>query len=379
MARVVGIDPGTKSFDLCGLDDGEVFYQKVVATQEVAENPLALIEAVEEVAPLDLIVGPSGYGVELTELKDIPLELLEKWYYNYILLTSKEEIEEAVEKGVFGALIYYAMTKTALEMKKKEWPVFYAPGVIELPTVPEYRKVNKLDMGTTDKLAIGVLANYDQARKFSLHYSECSFILTEVGFGYNAILGCKEGKIVDGIGGTTMSGPGFLTAGSLDLELVQLVKNWAKEDVFLGGGSSISGKMTPEELVKDRGNEEKCELAWQAMMEPIIKGVKAMEISVPEAREILLSGRLTEIKEVQDFLKENLSGYPVREVGSLDSECKVKRAAQGYAILASALAGDKFKDLIEWMEIPEAKGTAIDYIYHPRGKKIKESFVPFKP
>lgn len=69
MVRVIGIDPGTRSMDVCGLDDGEVYYEKVVDTAVVAQRPEALIEAIEATEPFDLIVGPSGYGVEVTLLR----------------------------------------------------------------------------------------------------------------------------------------------------------------------------------------------------------------------------------------------------------------------------------------------------------------------
>jgi predicted butyrate kinase (DUF1464 family) len=44
----------------------------------------------------------------------------------------------------------------------------------------------------------------------------------------------------------------------------------------------------------------------------------------------------------------------------------VKETAQGYALVADGLAGGKYKELVEWMKIKEAKGTALDYIYHPK-------------
>ena len=106
---------------------------------------------------MDLIVGPSGYGVEVTNIDKISDEKFEDWYYNYILLTQKKEIEAALKNNVFGALVYYAMTKSALSMKKEGWPVVYIPGVINLPSVPAFRKVNKMDMGTADKLCVSVL------------------------------------------------------------------------------------------------------------------------------------------------------------------------------------------------------------------------------
>ncbi|MFQ5711410.1 MAG: DUF1464 family protein, partial [Candidatus Geothermarchaeales archaeon] len=356
-----------------------VYYEKVVETAQVAQRPEALIEAVEEVMPVDLIVGPSGYGVEITHLRDIPGEALEDWYYEYILLTDREHIERAVENGVFGAMVYYAMTKSAIEMKRRSWPVCYIPGVIQLPTVPRHRKVNKMDMGTADKMCVAVLGVLDQAERLGIPYPQTSFIQVEMGFGYNAVLGVEEGRIIDGIGGTTISGPGFLTIASMDAELVQLVGAWEKADVFAGGCMSISGRSTPEELVEGVDADERSEMAWEAMVEGVTKAVYSMGVSVPNPREILLSGRLTKMKEVEDRLIRELSGLaPVRGVGELKGVREVKETAQGYAVVADGIAGGRFEELIDWMRIKEARGTAMDHIFHPKFEGLRERLTPFK-
>lgn len=329
--------------------------------------------------PLNLIAGPSGYGVELTYLHELELEELEDWYLAYILLLEREDLEAALKRGELGIMVYSAMTQTALEMKRRGWPVCYLPGVIELPTVPEHRKVNRLDLGTVDKLCIAVLGVYDQARRLGLPFSEVSFILVEMGFGYNAVLGVEGGKVVDGIGGTT-GGLGFLTAGAMDAELVQLGKSWEKADIFTGGGVSISGRSSPEELVDQA--DEASKTAWEAMLEGVVKGVASVLVSVPNPREILLSGRLTRIERVKEELTRRLRRFaPARSIGGLPGARRVKESAQGYAVVADGLAGGRFKELVEWMEIPRARGTALDHLYHPKGKAAGERLrqkVPFK-
>jgi len=55
-----------------------------------------------------------------------------------------------------------------------------------------------------------------------------------------------------------------------------------------------------------------------------------------------------------------------------------REKAQGYAVIADGLAGGKFKQLIEWMKINEATGTALDYIYHPKFMCVPQRFVRFK-
>lgn len=380
--RVLGIDPGTRSFDLCGLEDGAVCYEKILDTMDLAKKPKLLIEASEKAMPLDLIAGPSGYGVELTYLKDLDVKILKNWYLTYILLLKEEDMKAALGRGDIGIMVYSAMTETAIDMKRRGWPVCYIPGVIQLRTVPAHRKINKLDIGTVDKMCIGVLGVHDQAKRLNIPFSEVSFILVEMGFGYNAILGVDGGKIVDGIGGTT-GGAGFLTIGGMDAELVQLAENWEKADIFTGGGISISGKLSLEELVENADVDENCKVALESMIESVVKGVASTMVSVPQPKEILLSGRLTRIKKVYDKLTQRLAKFaPTRRIGWLEGAREVKESAQGYAIVADGLAGGKFAELIEWMDIKKAKGTALDYIYHPKGKSIKQKLekkIPFRP
>jgi len=253
----------------------------------------------------------------------------------------------------------------------------FIPGVIELPTVPSYRKINKLDMGTADKLAVTVLGVHDQARRFGIPYGDVAFILVEVGFGYNAVMGVEGGRVVDGIGGTNFPGIGFLTISAVDGELVQLIGNWERKDTFEGGVVSITGEMDPDKFV--RRADAKSQIAFDAMLEGIEKAVASMKVSVKNPKEILLSGRWTKVKEIKEELITRLSNHAeVRALGFLDGAARTKETAQGYAMVADGLVGGEFRDLIEWMGIHEARGTALDYIHHPKFKGVPERFVRFK-
>ncbi len=374
MVRAIGIDPGTKSFDVCGIEDGKVFYEEVLHTNELASSPEIIIDVIEDTMPVDLITGPSGYGVETTYLKDLDYNTLEDWYLTYILLLKREDLKAALARDEPGIMVYFAMVQMALEMKNKGWPVCYIPGVINLTTVPGWRKLNKLDMGTVDKLCCGVLGIQDQAKEMHISYTDTSFILVEMGYGYNSVLAVKEGKIVDGLGGTT-NGMGFLSAGSVDFELVQLVGGWEKLDIFSGGAASILKTDSIEALIED-------ELARNGLMEGIEKGVASMLTST-EPKEILLSGRLTRIPDIKEDLHTRLEKFaPVRKLRSLPGAMEVKEAAQGYAMVAEGLAGGEFSDLIDSVKIKDAKGTALDYLYHPKGKSIAKGLkgqTPFSP
>jgi predicted butyrate kinase (DUF1464 family) len=64
MVRVIGIDPGTVSLDLCGLDGEQVWLDQSLPTASALESPQSLIELLREAGP-DLIAGPSGYGLPM--------------------------------------------------------------------------------------------------------------------------------------------------------------------------------------------------------------------------------------------------------------------------------------------------------------------------
>src|SRR5215470_4581051 len=78
MPRVVGVDPGTQSFDLCGLAAGRVFLEASISSDDVRRAPAAVVDLLADALPLDLIAAPSGYGLPLrpiAELGDWELDL----------------------------------------------------------------------------------------------------------------------------------------------------------------------------------------------------------------------------------------------------------------------------------------------------------------
>src|SRR2546427_9716407 len=71
MPRVIGIDPGTVSIDLCGLDNGRLFLDRSWPTAEALADPAPFVTELEAAGPPDLVVGPSGYGVPVTRGPDV--------------------------------------------------------------------------------------------------------------------------------------------------------------------------------------------------------------------------------------------------------------------------------------------------------------------
>ncbi|ASJ06401.1 DUF1464 family protein [Thermococcus pacificus] len=351
--RVIGVDPGTKSFDVIGLEDGKIKLDLSFPSEVVAEEPGKIVKAIEEFNA-DLIIGPSGYGVPLKHIS----ELTERDRFEMTLVREDELKEIPVLIG---------LQKMVSEMAEKGMNVWFIPGVIHLPTVPEWRKYNKIDMGTADKMAITVLGIYDQAKRLGIEYKDVSFVLLEVGFGYNYAGAVKGGKIVDGIGGTIFPGPAYVNSGALDGEVAYLLREIKKWHLFWGGATVIAANeiLPPEEFAR-RLDEEPFARAWEAMKDGFLKAVASELAVVREAKEIILSGRLMRIDElredVEDLFEEHFGLPMVRQRGL---EGMAKEAAQGSAIIADGLAGGEFKELVEHVEIKKSRGSVLDYVKFP--------------
>jgi len=340
--RVIGIDPGTGSFDFFGMEGEKVILDTSVPVPKVAQNPNVLLDTVRSAFPLDMVVGPSGYGLPVTPIKDLTERELT------LMVPDDKSIP-----------LYDGIRMFIRQMKAEGFPVYFTPGVIHLPTVPAYRKANKMDMGTADKVCCAVLAIRDQAELYGIDYDETSFILVEVGFAFNAVIGVEKGKIVDSLGGTT-GGPGFLTLGSMDSELAMRLGKFPNIVLFSGGAIDVSGKadLTPEEMAKE---PQKYSAPWNMMLESIAKGVAAVMVSVEKPREILLSGRLSRIPQIAEALTAKLSRYG--KVRLLRRRAKVaKEAAEGAYIIGEGLIGAKYKSIVDCMELRGASGTMYDHI-----------------
>ncbi|UCG10514.1 MAG: DUF1464 family protein [Dehalococcoidia bacterium] len=340
--RVIGIDPGTGSFDFFGMEGGKVILDTSVPVPEVAQNPKVLLDTVRRVFPLDMIVGPSGYGLPPTLIKDI----------------TERELTMMVpdDKSI---PLYDGIRMVIRLMQTEGFPVYFTPGVIHLTTVPRYRKANKMDMGTADKVCCVALAIRDQTERYHIGYDKTSFILAEIGYAFNAVIGVESGKIVDGLGGTS-GGPGFITVGSMDAELAVRLGKFPGVVLFSGGAKDASNKedLSPEEMARE---PKKYLASWNMMLESILKGIMAMTVSVKQPREILLSGRLSRIPEIAEALTAKLS--PVAKVRRVGRKAKfAKEAAEGAYIIGEGLLGGEYQGIVNALKLKEARGTMYDYI-----------------
>jgi predicted butyrate kinase (DUF1464 family) len=345
MVRVIGIDPGTISFDFCGLDNDRVILDRSVSTGDILGDPELISDLIIKTMP-ELVVGPSGYGIPVTAISEIGEREL--------FLMSLIKIGD--RKSFLG------MRNSISRLKKKGLPVYFIPGVIHLPTVPDYRKINKIDMGTADKLCCAALGVRDGSLREHRNYNETSFIMLEMGFGYTSAIAVKDGRIVDGIGGSS-GNIGYLSMGSMDAELAYLLGGFDKELIFRGGVATISEY--PEGLMENSD-------ALNAYLEGAVKDVLSLTASV-KPDDILVSGRMSKVRGIFDELKGRLGSWQVRRLEGFDT-ANVKEAAQGAALIADGLAGGAYEELIDVMKIREAKGTSLDHILLPEIEALKKEY-----
>ncbi len=347
MPRVIGIDPGTVSIDVCGLDDGRLFLDRSWPTAEALADPARFVAELEAAGPLDLVAGPSGYGLPLTRVQDATEEDL-----RLAFLAAPGEV------GGIGGLrdLVRALARSAL-------PVVLTPGVVHLPTVPAHRKVNRVDMGTAEKVCAVALAVSEQARLLGRPLSDVSLVLLELGGAFTAAVSVAAGRIVDGVGGS--AGPlGLRAAGALDGEVAYLAGEVPKALLFRGGAATIAGwdetTASPERLAHPATPAE--QVARDALVESAVKTVVALATAVPSPKEFALSGRVAGVEPLADAIRERLEAFaPTRRLEGFAHTAK--EGAQGAALIADGLAGGANRELVERLAIREAQGSVLDHLY----------------
>ena len=110
--RVIGIDPGTGSFDFFGMEEERVILDASVPVPQVAQNPNVLLDTVRGVFPLDMIVGPSGYGLPVTQISNVTERELT------LMVPDDKSIP-----------LYDGIRMVIRLMKKEGFPLYFTPGV----------------------------------------------------------------------------------------------------------------------------------------------------------------------------------------------------------------------------------------------------------
>lgn len=335
MPRVIGIDPGTVSLDVCGLVDGRVDLDLTIPTAEALADPERFIQTLTASGRPDLVAGPSGYGLPLT-----PAASVSQADLRLAFLAGPDET------GGIGGLRRFARQLGASGL-----PVVYTPGVIHLDTVPVYRKLNRVDMGTADKVAVAALAIERQHQRTGLPFDQISLIVLELGGAFTAAVAVHRGQIVDGLGGT--SGPiGWQAAGALDGEVAYLAGGPIdKALLFQGGVETVARSGSGGRLI-----------AIEAYLEGAAKAVHLLRSSAPAADEVLVSGRAAADGDLLERLGGMLTGVAtVRPLAGF--AVATKQGAQGAALIADGLAGGRCAPLVQHLRIRQAGGSVLDHLH----------------
>jgi predicted butyrate kinase (DUF1464 family) len=334
MPRVVGIDAGTVSLDVCGLVDGRLSLDLTWPTPDAIAGPDAFVAALTEHGAPDLVVAPSGYGLPVQPASGL----------------TDEEVRLAFlagpdQRGGIGGLRRFLR-----RLADSGLPVVCTPGVIHFDTVPAHRKINRVDLGTADKVCAAALAIEMQRGRTGRRLEEISLILLELGGAFTAAVAVDRGQIVDGVGGS--SGPiGWRAAGALDGEVAFLAGTVDKALLFSGGAETVA-----------KGSREGRSLALRAYVEGAVKAVSQLRISAPRAEEVFVSGRNAADAGLLERLHAALSGVAV--VRRLEGFAHVaKQGAQGAALLADGLAGGRHEALVKRLRLREADGTVLDHLH----------------
>ncbi|MFW9882483.1 MAG: DUF1464 family protein, partial [Candidatus Thorarchaeota archaeon] len=338
--------------DFFVLEDNKTILDTSLPTKELINDPQKAITIIKSVKNIDLMVAPSGFGLPLKNVH----ELTEQDIFFTLLKFDQKEKNKLIGLGEVLRLI-----------KAQNIPGIIVPGVKHLPTVPKYRKINKIDMGTADKICTAVTGIRDQMESFDITPQETNFILVEIGYGFTAVLAIENGQIIDGIGGSNIMG--FRACGSLDGELAYLIKNIHKRNIYKGGVAYISGysDLSLKEITLLAKKDEQTKLALKAYLSSVKKAVFGISSSYSnknKIKEILLAGRGANLAYFREKMINGLRD--VASVRVMKSFSQIaKRAAQGASFIANGILGGRFEPIIANLKIKEASGSILDDIFIP--------------
>jgi predicted butyrate kinase (DUF1464 family) len=322
---------------------------------ELGADPTPLVDALRAYAPFDLVLGPAGYGLPLVPAAEVG-------EHELALMVLNRADEPEAGAGIAGMrTIVRALIGAGI-------PLVFGPGAIHLPTVPDHRKWNRIDLGTADKVASAALGIVDQAQRLGIAFEDTSFVMLELGGGFSAALAVDSGQVVDGLGGS--SGPiGARACGALDAEAAYLIGGaLSKRTVFSGGALDPDGALglgAPGLLERLR-DDPRARDGWLALEEGAAKAVLALTASARAPREVLVVGRLASTPGLLDALGERLA-----RVAPVRAALAAKSAARGAAYLADGLAGGSYAPLVARLRLREARGGALDHLRMYGAERIR--------
>ncbi len=314
--RAVGVDVGSRTWCACSVEVSSDALEYV----ELEPSPQELAEWIASRKP-ELTVIAGGYGLPWKPASRLKPEDIEA-----LVLLRKDDPARAT--GLLG------LRRLLQELLARGVDPLIMPSVKLLPTVPLHRKLQRVDLGTPDKLAEAFLAVKLLSEKLNIGYEEVNACVVDLGSSYTAIIAVDRGLIVDGIGGT-LGPPAPGSPGAIDAELAYLVHVKNKKEL---------AKLSPYALSK--------RLAEEQELEEIEKRLAGEALIISEPRYLVVWGSRAEL------FKDKLRA-PTYQVVELKTPCKPP--ALGAALIARGILGGPEKSLVAHMKLLEARGSPLDY------------------
>lgn len=312
----LGVDYGSGSWKTALLLEGhEPELRSFTSPDEVCR---ALSETDRRHPGLPIVL-PSGFGIPLKRVQDVD---------------TRDLFEMALRREGSPPR---GLSQFLLALHTSQLNAYCIPAVKLLPSVPVHRKVNRVDMGTSDKLCTAAFFEsrfVDQGARLE----DLDFIVLEIGEAFRAILAIRGGKIVDGLGGTA-GGMGPQCRGRIDGELAYLYEWPTKESVYRGGAQDVEARFG--------GHGD------AAFWEEIEKDLLAF-LSFHELKMVLLAGRRKQ--SIADRLRQRFRTIVDTQEG------EGFEAAIGAAILADGIAGGRHAGLVTHLGLHDVQDRALDWI-----------------
>ncbi|MBU7004088.1 MAG: DUF1464 family protein [Theionarchaea archaeon] len=342
--KSVGIDPGSRYWKLCVLDDEGIIARHKIETSGVSENPASILETLEKhVGDLEVMAAPSGHGLPATEIANVGDDELRQ-------MTLKRD-----GPGIVGLSASIGILREFCG--KRNIRCYVLPSVKHLSTVPEWRKINRIDLGTSDKVCSAAFSLQKLSEDRGLALDDTSFILIDIGHSFLAMICVEKGRIVDGIGGS-LAGFGTVASGAIDAELLHAWDFPDKSSLYSGGlvhASGISLEEIESRLPDDLGS--RASMALKRFLESFGSDLAAIS-SRNEVDEVVLNSVLG--PKFNALLGGEVSRVGLETALTIDDEMP---GCVGAAYLANGLIGGRYSSLAEQLGIGFSGGSVMDTIY----------------
>ena len=348
----MGIDPGSRFWKFCVIDDDGILSRDKIDTAKITRDGAAFRGELERnLDGLEAIAAPSGHGLSLTTIDRVGREDVQK-------MTLKRGGPSIVGLGSSIEILRDVCSETGIKC-------FVLPSVKHLNSVPPWRKINRVDLGTADKVCSAAYALQSLSDRRSQPLAETSFILADVGHAFLAMVCVEKGRIVDGIGGT-MAGFGTGASGAIDAELVHSWEFPDRSSIYSGGLVHAAGLSLQE--IEDRlpGElEERPSVALRRFLESFASDAAAMSTR-NDVGEVVLSSVLG--PRLNSLLIEEVTrvGLPVKH-----SMVDEGPGCIGAAYVANGLIGGRYSGLVKHLGIDSGRGSIMDKIYFHGEPRIR--------